>query len=77
MGEGAVVDDAALARLLRFLLVADGAKVTEDEALAADGRRQRLAPTLLAEAVRRGLVRREGDRAFAAGEARAYLRRRL
>lgn len=77
MGEGAVVDDAALARLLRFLLVADGAKVTEDEALAADGRRQPLAPTLLAEAVRRGLVRREGDRAFAAAEARAHLRRRV
>lgn len=71
------MDGAALAKLLRFLLATGGARVVEDAALAADGRRQALAPGLLGEALRRGLVRHEGDQVFAAPEARAYLRRRL
>ncbi|TCN47602.1 DUF6456 domain-containing protein [Shinella granuli] len=77
MREGAVMDDAALAKILRFLLAVGEARLAEDAVLAADGRRQPLAPAVLAEALRLGLVERKGERLFAAAEARAYLKRRL
>ncbi|CAK7255301.1 MULTISPECIES: DUF6456 domain-containing protein [unclassified Shinella] len=78
MGEGGdTTNDAALAKVLRLLLAAGEARVAGEAALAADGRRQPLGPALLAAALRRGLVRREGDRLFATAEARAYLKRRL
>jgi hypothetical protein len=68
---------AALARLLRFLL-AVGEAVFDGRALAGpDGRTTAVCETLLRQAVRLGLVTRNGDRLAATAEARSHLKRRL
>ncbi|MXN47145.1 hypothetical protein GR138_18270 [Shinella kummerowiae] len=77
MSEGDGKDDA-LARLLRFVLTAGEAKLVDGEGLrAADGRRQPLAPAVLARALSLGLLRRDGARLSPLPEARAHLKRRL
>jgi len=77
MSEGAGnAKDTVLARLLRFLLAA-GTAVSDEDNLVAGGRRQPVCRESLSEAVRLGLVRRDGDRLAATPEARAYLKRQL
>lgn len=77
MSEGEGKDDA-LARLLRFVLTAGEAKLFDGEGLrAADGRRQPLAPAVLAQALSLGLLRRDGARLSPLPEARVHLKRRL
>jgi hypothetical protein len=71
-------DDAALARLLRFMLAARVATLGGSDTLSdRDGRTMPAMPTVLARALRDGLIRQEGDRLAATPEARAYLKRRL
>jgi hypothetical protein len=68
----------ALARLVRFVLAAGEVRLTGDDGLvASDGRRQPLAPAVLAEAISLGLVRRDGARLSPLPEARIHLKRRL
>ncbi|MGQ3296417.1 MAG: DUF6456 domain-containing protein, partial [Shinella sp.] len=68
----------ALARLLRFVLAAGEVRLVEGDALVApDGRRQPLAPVVLAEAISLGLLRRGGARLSPLPEARVHLKRRL
>ena len=69
---------ADLAKLLRALLAAGEAMLGEGDTLSTgDGRHQPLPPAVLPEALRLGLVRRDGDRLIATAEARAHLKRRL
>jgi hypothetical protein len=70
--------DEALARLLRFVLVAgEVTLVGADGLTAADGRRQPIAPAVLAQALSLGLLHRDGARLSPLPEARAHLKRRL
>ena len=69
---------AGLVRLLRFLLAAGGAcRLGEETLIAGDGKALPLPAALLAEALGRGLVRREAAGIVATAEARAFLKRRL
>ena len=71
-------DAAGLARFVRFLLSAGGFAVLDGDVLAADGGKSLAgAAQYLPDAVRLGLVRRDGGRLCATPEARAYLKRRL
>lgn len=79
MSEGEEKKNAAdLARLLRFLLSAGEAVMAGNGGLVAGERRmQPLVPAALSQALRLGLVCRDGDRLRATPEARAHLKRRL
>ena len=68
--------EAALAKVLRFLLAAGNAVLIEDVA-CADGRTHPLPPAVLAATLRLGLVHRADGRLTATAEARAFLKRRL
>lgn len=70
-------EDAALAKLLRFLLTAGDASLDGEGLLALNGRKQPLCRALLEDAVRRGLVSLADGRLRATTEAKAHLRRRL
>lgn len=71
-------DDAALARLLRFVLAARVATLGDDGSLTdRDGRTMPATSAVLARALRDGLLRQEASRLEATPEARAYLKRRL
>lgn len=69
--------DAALAKVLRFLLTAGDASIDGEGILVANGRKETVCPTVVEEAVRLGLVNLADGRLRATPEAKAHLRRRL
>ncbi|WP_421592936.1 DUF6456 domain-containing protein [Shinella sp. M27] len=69
--------DAALAKVLRFLLTVGDVSFDGEGLLAANGRKETVSRAVLEEAVRLGLVTPVGGRLRAMPEARAHLRRRL
>ncbi|WP_313531751.1 hypothetical protein, partial [Shinella sp.] len=69
--------DAALAKVLRFLLTVGDASFDGEGFLAANGRKEAASRAVLEEAVRLGLVTPVGDRLRATPEAKSHLRRRL
>lgn len=69
--------DAALARVLRFLLTVGDASFDGEGFLVANGRKEAASRAVLEEALRLGLVTLVGRRLRATPEAKAHLRRRL
>lgn len=78
MSESAQKKTAAeLARLLRFLLTGGDATLVGTDELVVGDRRSQAPSAVIREALRLGLVRRNGDTLSATPEARAHLKRRL